>query len=97
MGSVPISPFFATVPELSQQVVGHISDELTDLESLFLDHLSPFEGLWWELFDLHQLRIGEHHSDPIIQVVYPLSDFIFIHSADTLHYYWRIFIVSCMI
>ena len=62
-------------------MVRHVSDELADLERLFLDQLRPLERLLRELFKLHQLGVGQHHADTIVQVMDPLSDFVFIHKA----------------
>ena len=62
-------------------MVSHLSDELADLERLLLDQLRPLERLRRELFKLHQLGVGQHHADTIVQVMDPLSDFVFIHNA----------------
>ena len=65
-------------------MVTHFADDLANLEGLFFDQLRTLESLRAELLQLHQLRVGEYHTDPVVQVMQPLSDAIFVHSCFNL-------------
>jgi hypothetical protein len=60
-------------PLATKQVVANISNDLSELERLFLDELSPFERFGAEMLKLHQFSIRENHSYTIIQIMKPFS------------------------
>jgi hypothetical protein len=66
-------------------MIRYISDQLADLQRLLLDQFGPLNGFWRKLFQLHQLRIGQHHADSVVQVMDQSSDFVFVHKATNLH------------
>jgi hypothetical protein len=65
---------------LFEQVLADVADELPDLEGLLLDQLGTFQSFRAQLLELHQFCIRQNHADPVIQIVQPLSDALFIHN-----------------
>jgi hypothetical protein len=65
-------------------MVTDFSDDLPNLERFFLNKPGPLKNLGAELLELHQLRVGQHHTDSVVQVMQPLSDPIFVHSCINL-------------
>jgi hypothetical protein len=65
----------------AEDVFADVSDDLPEFEGLFFDEPGSLERSGAELIELHQLSIREDHSDPVIQIMEPLSDLRLIHRS----------------
>lgn len=61
-----------------------VSNDLAELEGLFFDEPGSLERSGAELIELHQLSIRQNHSDPVVQIMKPLSQLRFIHRVANL-------------
>ena len=65
-------------------MIPDVANDLAKFERFLLDQLCPLQSFRGELFELHELGIGQNHSDAVIQIMQTFPHLGVIHRITNL-------------